>query len=160
MKNLYRLFCKAEVALAGFLLASITVLVFVSAVARTIGHPMNWAIDVSMLFFGWEVFLGGDIAIRSRKLVNVDMFIVRLPGIFQKIIGLLFAFITLIFLFVLVRYGIPLCLESTKRLFQTLPISYAWCTLAVPLCSVFMIISQIILMIEDIGKPSQKWGRN
>ncbi|MDR0823293.1 MAG: TRAP transporter small permease [Endomicrobium sp.] len=160
MKSIYNKFCKAEEILAGFLLASITVLVFASAMARTAGYPMNWAMDVSMLFFGWEVFLGGDIAIRSRKLVNVDMFVVKLPGIVQKLLGLIFAFIILIFLFVLVRYGIPLCLETTKRLFQTLPISYAWCTLAVPLCSIFMIISQVIQIIEDIKKPAQKWGRN
>ncbi|MDR3049726.1 MAG: TRAP transporter small permease subunit [Elusimicrobiota bacterium] len=160
MKNIYNKFCKAEEVLAGFLLAAITVLVFTSAMARTAGTPINWAMDVSMLFFAWEVFLGGDIAIRSRKLVNVDMFVVKFPGKIQKFIGLMFAFIILIFLLVLVRFGIPLCLETTKRLFQTLPVSYAWCTLAVPLCSLFMIISQVIQIIEDIRKPAKQWGRN
>ncbi|MDR2860485.1 MAG: TRAP transporter small permease [Elusimicrobiota bacterium] len=160
IKKAYQWFCKAEEIFAGFLLLAITVLVFAAAVARTSGHPMNWAVDVSMLLFGWEVFLGGDIAIRSRKLINVDMFVIKLPHIVQKILGLLFAVIILIFLAVLVRFGIPLVLESTKRLFQTLPISYAWCTLAVPVASIFMIISQLIQLVEDIRKPANKWGRN
>jgi TRAP-type C4-dicarboxylate transport system permease small subunit len=159
IKSFYRVFCRIEEAIAGILLGIIAVLVFTAAMARTAGYPINWAMDVSLLLFAWEVFLGGDIAIRSRKLVNVDMFTNRLPGKAQKAIGLIFAFLILAFLFVLVRYGIPLCLESVKRLFQTLPISYAWCTLAVPLSAIFMIISQIIIVIEDIKKPSDKWGR-
>jgi TRAP-type C4-dicarboxylate transport system permease small subunit len=159
IKSCYRVFCKVEEVTAGVLLAIISLLVFVSAMARTAGYPLNWAMDVSLLLFAWEVFLGGDIAIRSRKLVNVDMFINRFPGKVQKIISLAFAFLILAFLFILVRYGIPLCLESVKRLFQTLPISYAWCTLAVPLSSIFMIISQVIIVIEDIKKPANQWGR-
>ncbi|MDR0486546.1 MAG: TRAP transporter small permease subunit [Elusimicrobiota bacterium] len=159
LKKVYGVFCKVEEVTAGVLLAAISGLVFAAAAARTAGAPINWAMDVSLLLFAWEVFLGGDIAIRSRKLVNVDMFVLRFPQKIQKALSLIFAFIILIFLLILVRYGIPLCIESIKRTFQTLPISYAWCTLAVPFSAIFMLISQTIIIVEDIKKPAGQWGR-
>ena len=47
--------------LGGILLAGITVLVFVSAMMRTIGFPLNWAQDAALIMFAWLSFIGGDI---------------------------------------------------------------------------------------------------
>ena len=48
MKKFYEKVCKLEELIALILVAGIAVLVFVSALMRTIGHPLNWALINSM----------------------------------------------------------------------------------------------------------------
>lgn len=153
MKKFYRQVCKIEEALTSLLLLLICMLVFLSAIARTIRHPLNWAVDISLLLFAWEVFLGGDVAIRNTELIGVDIFLKMFPVRIQKTLKIIFSLMILVFLGILVIYGIPLCLESTKRLFQVLPISYAWCTLSVPTGAFLMIISVIIKLVALIKQP-------
>lgn len=146
MKKLYDLFCRFEEFVTNMMLAGITALVLASAIGRTLGYPLNWAVDISLLLFAWEVFLGGDIAVRTTNLINVDMIFSRLPKKIQKYLNLGFYVLIILFLGVLVIYGIPLVLKSGKRLFQTLPFSYGWCTLSVPAGAFLMIISCCIRM--------------
>ena len=56
IKQIYKSFIKAEEIVLGVLLAAITVLVFGSAIARSINLPIIWATDLSTFFFAWEVF--------------------------------------------------------------------------------------------------------
>lgn len=71
MKKISAVILKTEELLAGAMLCMIAVLVFWSAVARTIGMPVNWAQDVSLLAFGWLTFIGSDIIIKSGGLIRM-----------------------------------------------------------------------------------------
>lgn len=157
LKLFYKRFCSFEEAISSILLASITVLVFASAIARTLKHPLNWAVDISLLLFAWQVFIGGDIAIRNTNLIGVELIVNKFPGFIQKWLKVFFFILIIIFLSILVYFGIPLLLDNWKRLFQVLPISYSWCTLSVPVGSFLMIISSIIKVIEIIKKPVTYW---
>ena len=101
MKKIYEKFCKIEQWIAMFLLAGITVLVFISALMRTIGLPLNWAQDAALVMFAWLSFIGGDIALHSTGLIGVDMFVSHFPKAVQKAIDILFKIIMLVFLAVL-----------------------------------------------------------
>lgn len=130
------------------LLCTISGLVFVSAVARTIRKPLNWAQDVSLLLFAWLVFLGADSVLRKQDFISVEMLVKIFP---KKVRTFLYYFwygVALVFLGVLVRYGIPLCLLNAKRLFQTLGISYSWATASVPVGSIFLIITIVIKLVQ------------
>lgn len=157
MKKFYQTFCRVETVIANSLLMLIAVLVFVSALARTLKYPINWAQDIALLAFGWQVFLGGDLAVRNTKLVGIDMIVGRLPKAVQKWMSVVFSVIIIGFLFVLTYYGFVLVSESTQRLMNTLTISYAWCTLAVPVGAMLMIISSIIRMVQSIKTPASEW---
>ena len=141
IKKIYSAFCRVELWIAAALLLGITVLVFISAIARTALYPMNWAVDMSLLLFAWLVFLGGDIVVRSSNLIGVDIFLKMLPQSVQQRMQIGFYLLMIAFLAVLVVYGIPLCLDNRKRLFQALNLSYSWCSLSVPVGSLLMIIS-------------------
>ena len=65
MKKFYEKVCKLEELIALILVAGIAVLVFVSALMRTVGHPLNWAQDVALIAFAWLIFLGSDVAMRG-----------------------------------------------------------------------------------------------
>jgi len=129
-------------------------------VARTIGMPVNWAQDVSLLAFGWLTFIGSDIIIKSGGLIRIDMLSNRFPKAVQKTLMLVFDVFMLLFLLILIVYGFLLVSQSWNRTFNTLKMSYAWCTLAVPVGSLLMFFSMIGKMLGDIRKPMKEWGVN
>jgi TRAP-type C4-dicarboxylate transport system permease small subunit len=148
IKTLYGHFCRLEEMLVSLFIAVITFLVFISAIARGLKHPLNWATDVSMLLFAWVVFLGADAALRKADFVRVDMLVIRLPLKVQKFLYYFMYVLSIGFLFVLVRFGIPLAIENSKRLFQTLGISYSWAAISAPVGAVLMIITIIIKLVS------------
>lgn len=159
IKKIYGGFTKVEEFVTNIILVAITLLVFVSAVARTVKHPLNWAVDISLLLFAWEVFLGGDIAIRNTKLIGVEILADKFPAVVQKYMTLIFFVMILCFCAFLSFYGVRLSLDNTKRLFQVLPISYSWCTLCVPVGCFFMIISSGIKIHEIWMTPVSEWEK-
>ena len=160
MKKISAVILKTEELLAGAMLCMIAVLVFWSAVARTVGMPVNWAQDVSLLAFGWLTFIGSDIIIKSGGLIRIDMLSNQFPKSVQKTLMLVFDVFMLLFLLILIVYGFLLVSQSWNRTFNTLKMSYAWCTLAVPVGSLLMFFSMLGKMLGDIRKPMKEWGVN
>ena len=160
MKKISAVILKTEELLAGAMLCMIAVLVFWSAVARTIGMPVNWAQDVSLLAFGWLTFIGSDIIIKSGGLIRIDMLSSRFPKAVQKTLMLVFDVFMLLFLLILIVYGFLLVSQSWNRTFNTLKMSYAWCTLAVPVGSLLMFFSMIGKMLGDVTKAIKEWSLN
>jgi TRAP-type C4-dicarboxylate transport system permease small subunit len=154
LNAIYDKFCRIERWVAAFLLMAIATLVFLSALARTIGHPLNWAVDISVLFFAWLVFIGGDIVVRESNLISVDLFFNLFPPRIRKTLRVIFYLAMIGFLIILVRYGVPLLIDNKKRMFQAMQISYSWCTLAVPAGSLLMIISCCIRLAKALREPS------
>ena len=147
MKKFYEKVCKLEELIALILVAGIAVLVFVSALMRTIGHPLNWAQDVALIAFAWLIFLGSDVAMRGSGLIGVDLFVKKFPAGVQKVI-------IAAFLCVLIYYGYGMTTSGWARQITSLHISYSWVTMAVPVGSFFMLISTIRNIIERVKTPA------
>ena len=160
MKNIYRKFCELEQWLALLLLAGITLLVFIAALTRTFGYPINWAQDAALVMFAWMCFLGGDIAVRTTGLIGVDMFVKMLPKAIQKLLDVTFKIIILVFLGALVIYGYQYAKGYSRRMITTLNISYAWVTSCVPTGAFLMFINTAVNLIDSIRRPASKWGEN
>ena len=152
MKKLYGYICKIEELVVQTFLFSIVTLVFISALARTLKYPLNWAIDVSLLLFAWVVFLGADMALRNTDLVNVDLILRRFSEKGQTMVNLFWNLVILTFLGGLLWYGTILSIESVTRLFQTLEISYSWATISVPIGAFLMMITTLIKMVKAYNK--------
>lgn len=157
LKRIYKSFVKAEEIVLGLLLVAITVLVFGSAIARSMSAPIIWATDLSTFFFAWEVFLGGDFLIRNTSLGGVELIANRLPSKAQKALKLLWFVLIIGFCLILAFFGIKLCYSNTKRTFQAMNFSYSWCTLSVPFGSILMIISSLIRIYEILHTPASYW---
>lgn len=160
MKKAYGLFSQLENIVANILLLTIMVLVFVSAVSRFFGTPLNWAQDACLVAFAWMIFLGADIAIRGPGFIGIDLFVKHLPRPIQKAMDIVFKIIIVAFLCMLVYYGGSAVSVSSAwaRRITTLGISYAWVTMAVPVGSFLMIISTLTRLVESIKKPASSWG--
>lgn len=160
MKNFYNKFCEFEQWLSLLLLAGITLLVFIAALTRTFGYPINWAQDAALVMFAWMCFLGGDIAIRTTGLIGVDMFVKMLSKSTQKILDVIFKIIILVFLAALVFYGYQYAKGYSRRMITTLNISYAWVTSCVPVGAFLMFINTAINLVTSIKTPVSEWGKN
>lgn len=158
MKKISDIILKVEEVLAGGMLIMISVLVFLSAIARTIGMPINWAQDISLLAFGWLTFIGADIICKSGNLIRIDMISNKLPKPIQKLLTIVFDVCMLLFLLILVVYGFLLVSQSWNRTFNTLKMSYAWCTLAVPVGAALMFPTILGKLWKDIRRPLKEWG--
>ena len=144
MKKLYEYICQAETFLIKVFLVFIVGLVFVAAVTRYLGYPINWSVDMAVCLFAWCTFLGGDVAMRNNKLMKVEFLISRLPQKYKNSIELINLFIILIFLLALIGYGIKLSYTTRFRQFQGIPgFSYSWVTISVPIAGTLMVITTI-----------------
>ena len=156
MKKVYRAFCRFEEILAMCLLGGLAALVFISALMRTIKHPLNWAQDVALVAFAWLIFFGSDIAVRGAGLIGIDMLVKKFPKKVQKALDIIFKLMILVFLCILVYYGIIMTKTGCKRQITALEISYGWVTMAVPTGAFFMIISTMIKLVERIRTPADQ----
>ncbi len=157
MKTIYKYFCRFEEVMSVVLLAGLTILVFVSAMMRTLGMPLNWAQDVALVAFAWMIFLGSDIAVRGPGLIGVNIIIKKTPAALQKTLDIIFKVIIIGFLCVLVVNGFVMTIDGWEREITTLGISYSWVTMAVPVGAFFMIISTAIRLVETIKTPVDKF---
>ena len=124
---------RIETAVAGFCLASSTGLIFLAAVARSVGSPINWSLDISLFLFAWATFLAADVAFREDKLVNVDVFVHRLPERWARLFRIGVLILIVAFLILIGVYGVILSYKSRQRAFQGIPsVSYSWVTLSFP----------------------------
>lgn len=157
IKAIYKRFCRFEEVASVILLAGLTSLVFISALMRTLGMPLNWAQDVALVAFAWLIFLGSDIAVRGPGLIGVNIIVKNLPSMLQKTLDILFKVIIIGLLGILVVFGFQMTVQGWDREITTLGISYSWVTMAVPVGSFFMIISTGIRLVETIKKPVNKF---
>lgn len=144
MKKLYEFICKGEVFLIKIFLVFIVGLIFVAAATRYLGYPINWSVDMAVCLFAWCTFLGVDVAMRNNKLMNVEFLIRKLPGKYRDYIELLNLSIILIFLLVLIGYGIKLSYTTRFRQFQGIPgFSYTWVTISMPIAGALIVITTL-----------------
>ena len=113
MKKLYKAFCKFEEVLAMLLLGGLAALVFISALMRTFKHPLNWAQDIALVAFAWMIFFGSDIAVRGSGLIGIDMLVKHFPNNVRKTIDIIVKIMILVFLCILVFYGIRIRSSET-----------------------------------------------
>jgi TRAP-type C4-dicarboxylate transport system permease small subunit len=162
MRKLYASICKAELSVAKYALALLSFLVFAAAVARTVGHPISWAIDVATFLFAWCVFLGGDIAIREDKLFAIVLVTAKLPWKAQLHLNVINYVIIGIFLLTMIGYGSWLSYITRVRPFQGIPgFSYTWVTVSVPIGCTLMLLSviqkiRLFLMAIREGAPTRR----
>jgi TRAP-type C4-dicarboxylate transport system permease small subunit len=151
MKFFYQYVLKAEVYIAMAALAILSALVLFSAIARSIGTPVKWAIDAATFLFAWCVFLGADIAMRNDKLFSIEVLTCKLPKICQYYLKLINNAIVIAFLSFLIVYGLKLSYTTRLRTFQGIPdFSYTWVTLAVPVGCLLMLITTVLKIRQQI----------
>ena len=145
MIKFYEFICKQEMQIAKYALGSLSLLVFVAAVARTLHYPLNWAMDAATFLFAWTVFLVADAAMRLDRLFCIEVVTSRLSPKAQLYLKIINYLIIAVFLAGMIGYGLPLSYMTRFRAFQGIPgFSYSWVTLSVPIGCALMLVTAIL----------------
>jgi len=150
IRNVYKYFCKVEVALCCVGFIALVSMVFLSAFLRFFRVSMAWNIDVAMLLLAWTAFLGADIAYRSGQLVGMDILVRNFPQKAQLIVQILVFLVILAALCIIVYFGIRLAYFDRLRRFQSLPIPFSIVTLSIVVASASMAISTVIKIKDRV----------
>lgn len=146
MGRVYQVLTRIEAVVAGTFLVMMVGMIFAGGVARSLGHPINWTIDMSTCLFAWACFLSADIAWRRNAMMSVDVVTDRLPPRTQRVLRLVNLVAISAFLVYLVAYGGQMAWLSRVRTFQGIPtISYAWIALSLP-------VGAALLLLTTLGK--------
>lgn len=157
MKKLYKIHCKTEIALAAAGFFAIIVLTFGNAVLRLFNRPIVANDDICALLFAWVSFMGADIALRSNRLVGMDILTMNLPIRIQKVLQLIVYIIMMVIMGMFVYQGTGLAKLNWARVFNSRPMSYGWVTLSLAVCGLMMMISLVIkvaVVIKEFSNDS------
>lgn len=136
-----RFAAQLEFVVGAGLLAIIVVLVFCASIARFIGHPIIWSVDLAQLLFIWLCFVGATRAMRERAHLGVDLLVRLFPHRVRLYIELAMAAVFIGFMILLAIEGYNLTLMNRERLFGDSGLSYAYVTIAVPVGCLFLTLS-------------------
>jgi len=145
MQAAYLFIRRLEAVLAGTFLLLMVALIFAGGVARMLGHPLNWTIDLATCFFAWGCFLCADIAWRRDALMSIEVLTQRLPQKAAR--ALLYANYLIIsaFLAYVIYAGIWLSWVSRARSFQGIPgVSYSWVTASIAVGGALLLVTTLI----------------
>lgn len=153
MPVFYQNVCTAESFVARNTLMSMVLLIFSAGIARVIGYPINWAIDVSTFLFAWSCFLSADVAWRENKLMSIDLFVNLFPVKVRKIFKVFNYTVLIGFLVYLIIFGAWLSYTTRARAFQGIPsFSYTWVTLSVPVGSLLLLVTTVLKIKTDVTR--------
>ena len=151
MKKLYEYLCAAEAFFARLFLIIMVVLIFSGGIARLIGHPMNWTIDMATCVFAWACFFSADVAWRNGKLMSVDVLTKCFSERGQRLLRMVNYGIVVLFLLYVIPMGTWLSYISRERSFQGIPaFSYSWVTMSMPIGAILLLITTILKARRDI----------
>lgn len=154
MKRFNDYLLKFEKNVAKVLLLVMVVLIFASAIFRFLGHPINWAVDLSTFMFAWACFFAVDVAWMENKMMAVDVFIKRLPLKAKRVFYGINMFVILGFLVYLIIWGFYLSYTTRFRTFVGIPnFSYTWVTLSVPVGALLMFRTTLIKLKRFFINP-------
>ena len=139
---------KIEFAVGAAVLALITLLVFAAAIARFIGNPIIWSVDLAQLLFIWLCFIGATRAMRERGHLGVDFLVRMFSHRWRLIIETILAVIFIVVMFYLGKEGYKLAVLNKERVFGDSGISYYFVTVAVP-AGFILLTAQILANTVD-----------
>lgn len=151
MKRLYQQIGIVEDWLARTFLIVMVSLIFAAAVARLVGSPLNWAIDIATALFAWTCFFAADVAWRANRLMAVESLTNAFPERGRAIFRLVNLAIIGAFLLYVIPAGVWLSWVSRERSFQGIPaISYSWVTMAMPVGCLVLLATTVVKVAAEV----------
>jgi TRAP-type transport system small permease protein len=139
----YAMFRRVEIGLGMLFFAVTSALVFIGALARAVGEPLIWSIDMAQAAFVWACVIGADIALDRGAHIEIDIFVRKAPQGVRRALAVLWWLAIAVFLATLVWYGVQLTRLNVERPMGDTDISYAWVTAAIPVGALLMLLTTL-----------------
>ncbi len=141
--NMIRKAIALEEIITQVMMGFIVVLVFLAALTRYIGYPINWSVDIAQAIFVWVIYVGANQAWRNSRHIGIDFLFKQFGPKVQFYLQLFLYVIIAVFLISLIVYGIQITIVNTGRILGDIPISYSFVTIAVPVGSFLMLLTTV-----------------
>lgn len=149
MERIMAFLDRVEVAVCQGLLLVIVGLVFVSALLRYVGYPVNWTNALASGLFVWLIYIGADRALRRSRHIGMSSLVDRLPERARSTIELVTTLLVLLFLVIATYLGVRMVLANTKRVFEEIFfLSYSVVVAAIPVGTGLMCFTLIARILE------------
>ncbi len=135
------------------LLALIAALGLWQVLARFIfAQPTAWTEEAMRRLLIWMVMLGVVVAFRRGALVSVDLMLRLSRGVWQRVVRRLVTGVTLVYLAVLVRYGVELVARVRFQTFASMELSISWAYAALPAGALLSIVAVIAHHLDPLNE--------
>jgi TRAP-type C4-dicarboxylate transport system permease small subunit len=135
------------------LLATITVLGLWQVLARFVfSQPSTWTEEAMRRLLIWCVMLGIAVAFRRGALVSVDLALRTARGAWQTGLRRLITIASLLYLGVLLWYGIDLTWKVRFQSFAALDLSIAWAYAALPVGALICIVGVLGHHLDPVNE--------
>ncbi len=151
MNNMYQ---RLEYACASVLLAAVVVLVGIASIARAVGSPIIWSVEIAQLLFIWLCMVSADLALQNNRHFGLSLLLDKLQPKARRVMELVNLLILIGFLMFLIVYAWKNTLLMHPRLIGATQMhgSYIHASMFVGLIMLLRtIIVQLILRIKARG---------
>ena len=143
---------RVEFACAALLLAAVVILVGVASVARAIGSPIIWSVEIAQLLFLWLCVFSIDLALQDQRHFGIGLLLDNVPPEARNIIEMVNLAVLIALLLYLIRYAWKNMILMHPRLDGALQIPGSYFHASMVFGFVLMIRTLSAKLIRDFRK--------
>ena len=144
--------------IAGFLIAAMTILVFLQVIFRyLLDAPLDWSEEMASFAFVWMALLGASVGLKNDEHPRLDIFYQIFPDWVKKLSSLVINIAILFMLVVLFIFGLKLTIAMQMQRTAALGYSISYVYAVLPLSAIIMFIHVFVKTITLIfdTKPEE-----
>ena len=111
--------------------------------------PLAWADELATFSFVWLALLGATIGVRDKAHIGVDAVTRLYSPSFRRLVALVILVMIEIFLIVLTKLGIDLCIQIGDQRSPALQIQMFWVYLSLPVSAGLMVLHIAAALYEE-----------
>ncbi len=140
------------------LLTVMVILGLLQIISRfVIKAPIMWSEALLMYMFVWSSFLGASLAVRGLSHFEVEIFVVRLPRMIQKVLSLAVYAMIFAFAVFMIWKGLFLVKLNQRQLMAMMPFTMSGPYVILPLSGTFMAIHSLNHLARNFTRHHSEW---
>jgi len=140
------------------LLTVMVILGLLQIISRfVIKAPIMWSEALLVYMFVWSSFLGASLAVRGLSHFEVEIFVVRLPRMIQKVLSLAVYAMIFAFAVFMIWKGLFLVKLNQRQLMAMMPFTMSGPYVILPLSGTFMAIHSLNHLARNFTRHHSEW---
>lgn len=141
---------------AAFLVVMSFVLALQVIFRYMLNRPLAWPLEVSLFCFVWLVWLGAIGGMREERQIRIEFAEKYLPRSIKRVLIPAGTIISLIFLVLVVFYGVQVAESQRSAVYDILPFSRGTLYSVAPVCGSLMLISLVRVLVRQMKRYSPR----
>ncbi|WP_209124014.1 TRAP transporter small permease [Alkalihalobacillus sp. BA299] len=135
----------------------VTLLTIYQVFARyVLKNPLVWSEAIVRYAMVWIVLLGTAIALRKGLLISVEVLLFLVSKKIKLILQILITLVNLVFLILLVKYGLEIMSSLAHQKTGSINIPVSWIYAAIPVGSILALLNCTVILIELFTKKGEE----